>query len=237
MGNFPKSPHKGVILNGISIPHADVHMIRQTLADIPPVDLRTSLAQVGALLPKGYRIRSYSPGDACSWVEVIRAAERFIVIDDQLFEGAFGSYSDQLPDRMFQLESISPNGSATLVGTATAWWKQEWVLNLSPVGETEYRGEWGQVHWVAINPDHQGNGLSKVLMKAVMNRMAQSHNRAMLGTSTARIWAIKVYLDLGFVPEPEELHIPTIRHAWNQVHKALNHPRLEDAMRTGAADL
>jgi hypothetical protein len=46
------------------------------------------------------------------------------------------------------------------------------------------------------------------MMARAMTRLAQSHSGAVLGTSSGRLGAVKVYLDFGFRPEPAELNKP-----------------------------
>jgi hypothetical protein len=54
-----------------------------------------------------------------------------------------------------------------------------------------------------------------------MNRLAQWHDRAMLGTSTGRLGAIQLYLDFGFFPD---LSADGATEAWMQVRDALSAP-------------
>jgi len=76
------------------------------------------------------------------------------------------------------------------IGTATAWFNNDY-----------YGQPYGQLHWVAIVPEAQGQGLAKPLLSIVLNRMAElGHTRCYLGTSTARIPAINLYCKFGFVP-------------------------------------
>jgi hypothetical protein len=71
------------------------------------------------------------------------------------------------------------------------------------------------------------------MMTHAMNRLAQSHPNAMLGTSTGRIWAIKVYLDFGFYPDPRELEAkPEVIEGWTQVQAQLNHPLLTKSLKS-----
>jgi len=61
---------------------------------------------------------------------------------------------------------------------------------------------YGLVHWVAIVPEEQGKGLANPLMMAVCNRLKElGYNRAYLNTSTARLPAVSLYLNFGFMPE------------------------------------
>ncbi|MGH7143009.1 MAG: GNAT family N-acetyltransferase [Planctomycetota bacterium] len=164
-------------------------------------------------LPPEYRFRPFRSGDETTWTAIQRAAEPFLTIDDKLFGEQFGAHPEALPERMLFVESAA-DGAA--IGTITAWWKPGWRDGR----------EWGQIHWVAIMPAHQGKGLSKPMMTRAMNLLLKYHVRAMLSTSTGRLYAIKVYLDFGFVPAPEDLAQPETRAAWQAVSRNLNHPLL-----------
>ena len=164
-------------------------------------------------LPAGYRFRNYRPGDDQTWTEVQAAAEPFITIDDAMFDREFGDQLDALPDRMFFIET----DEGRPVGSITAWWDPNW----------RGTGDWGRIHWVVIHPDFQRRGLTKPMMTHAMHRLAQSHQRATLGTSSGRPWAVKVYLDYGFTPDPSELSNPKIYAAWQQVQSIIHHPVLD----------
>jgi len=212
-----------IMVNGVELTDRYVHMVRPTLADLagaPHADGDDAQpAGRTQRFPAGYRIRSYRLGDAPRWLELVRAAEPFFVIHDDLFEKQFGTERNALWDRMFFVETTTDNGCVP-VGTVTAWWQSNW----------RERGDWGQIHWVAVHPAHQGRGLAKPMMTQALQRLAQSHDRAMLGTSTGRIWAIKVYLDYGFVPDPQELGDVAHRDAWCAVQCILSHPALAQAL-------
>ncbi len=183
---------------------ADNHpltMLRDTLDAIPQ-----------HALPPGYRFRRFRAGDEQTWTRIQRAAEPLINVTDALFVSQFGSRPEALPSRMVFVETEM--GEA--VGTTTAWWENE---GRDP-------GDRGRIHWVALHPDHQRRGLSKPLVSHALHRLAQEHQSAMLDTSSSRVWALKVYLDLGFHPAPAELDNPACRQAWQRVQKELNHPAL-----------
>jgi GNAT superfamily N-acetyltransferase len=76
---------------------------------------------------------------------------------------------------------------------------------------------------VAVRPAFQGRGLGRAALSHALNRLARWHERAYLDTSTARLPAIKMYLDFGFVPD---LGPPGARDAWRAVRAALPHPAL-----------
>jgi GNAT superfamily N-acetyltransferase len=180
------------------LPNLPVHMIRQDMKGYPAF-----------ALPAGYGFRLYRPGDEAIWTRLQRAAEPFFPIEDSLFQEQFGDFLQALPDRMAFVETAQGEAVATI----TAWWKPNWRNS----------GDWGQIHWVAVAPHHQRKGLSKAMMTWVMDRLARTHTRAMLGTSTGRVWAIHVYLTFGFTPLLDELSEPEVRNAWIQLQRRLGH--------------
>ena len=86
---------------------------------------------------------------ATSGHESSRLVNYFFEIDDQLFHREFGRDYAAMGDRCLFL--ITDWGEE--IGTTTAWWQQDWRSQ-----------EWGQIHWVAIIPDSQGQRLSKPMM-------------------------------------------------------------------------
>lgn len=181
--------------------NVDVHMICEPMGAFP---MRT--------LPPGYRFRAYQPGDEATWTEIQRAAEPFFAIKDTLFRQEYGDDETALAERMIFVESA--DGSPA--GTITAWRQHDW----------RGRGAWGQIHWVAVHPHHQRRGISAAMMTEAMARLQRWHGRAMLGTATGRIWAIKVYLDFGFRPDPSELADPSILAGWRSVDEQIHHAGL-----------
>ena len=155
-------------------------MVRDDMDNIPQYEL-----------PAGYHFRTYRPGDEAAWMALHYSAERFFEVKPDLFAREFGAHVDALADRMFMV--VTDAGS--VVGSITAWWDRD------PTNPDER----GRIHWVVVHADHQGHGLSKPMMTQAMNRLAQSHKASVLGTSTGRTWALKVYLDFGFYPDPENL--------------------------------
>ena len=181
--------------------HVDVTMVRPTLDSLPTWPM-----------PAGYRLRTYRPGDEHAWVALHVDADLYNDVDLATFSRTYGDNMAALADRMFFAETLA--GEA--VGSATAWWMEDWRGS----------GAWGHVHWVVVAQAHQGQGIMRGLMTAVMARTAQSHSRAMLETNTARTGAVKVYLDAGFTPWPEELATPAIAQGWRMVQAAVHHPAL-----------
>ncbi|MCB0131727.1 MAG: GNAT family N-acetyltransferase [Caldilineaceae bacterium] len=172
-------------------------------------------------LPSGYTVRGYRPGDEVIWTALQRAAEPFFAIADELFEQQYGNAPDALPTRMWFVE----DATHTAVATASAWWERD------PADPADR----GRIHWVAVHPTHQRRGLTKPMMTLAMNKLAQHHPAAMLGTSSGRPWAVKVYLDFGFLPESRELAQPEIVQGWHDVQSILHDPRLAAVLKQCAA--
>lgn len=194
------------------LPNVEVHMVRGHLHAIPEY-----------ALPAGYIVRMYREGDAATWTALQMAAEPFITVTPALFDSQYGDALDALPVRMFFIETESGEPAASI----SAWWETD---RFNPQ-------ERGRIHWVVVHPDHQRRGLTKPMMTLAMQRLAQFHSAAMLGTHTSRPWAIKVYLDFGFLPDAAELIAkPEVATAWRALQAYLKHPILAAALersRTG----
>lgn len=194
-------------MSGQTVTNVSVHMIRDDVADFPYFEL-----------PAGYRFRMYREGDDVTWTALQQAAEPFFEVKPELFVREYGEHLDALPDRMFFVETLE--GEA--VGSISAWWERE---RNNPM-------ERGRIHWVVVHPNHQRRGITKPMMTRAMERLAVSHPNAMLGTSTGRVWAIKVYLDFGFYPDPTEMaEKPEVLEAWRELQGVLNHPLLAHSLR------
>ena len=178
------------------------HMVRDGFDDVPDF-----------ALPAGYRFRGFRDSDDAVWTALQRAAEPFFDIADGLFEEQYGPQRAALPERMWFVESDAGQSVASI----SAWWENE-----PPTPQDR-----GRIHWVVVHPEHQGRGLSKAMMTKAMTRLAQSHSGAVLGTSSGRPWAVKVYLDFGFLPDTAELVKPEILQAWRDVQSVIGHPVLE----------
>jgi GNAT superfamily N-acetyltransferase len=180
-----------------------VHMLRDDLDHVPQYPL-----------PPGYRFRLYRDGDDTTWTDLHIAGEPYIAFTPEIFVREFGQHRDALYDRMYFVET--ENGLP--VATITAWWARD-----------RYAGvDRAIIHWVLVHPDHRRRGLTKPMMTHAMARMAQDNFfTAMLGTSTGRTWALKVYLDFGFHPHPLEMaEKPEVIAAWQVVQSQLHHPLL-----------
>lgn len=185
-----------VVLNTMQIDRQNisVKMIRPHLEDIPAYSL-----------PATYSLRRYRPGDEQVWVEIQMLADHYNIITTELFAQEFGQDRAILAKRQLYLFDV--NNAA--MGTATAWFNDN------------YRGKpYGRIHWVAIVPAKQGYGLAKPLMTAACRRLRDlGHDRAYLTTSTARLPAINLYLQFGFIPQ---IDTPADSEVWRSLQEQLN---------------
>jgi GNAT superfamily N-acetyltransferase len=185
----------------MSIENINVSMVRATLDNLPHF-----------ALPAPYTLRWYQPGDETHWVAIHVAADRYHTFTAETFVQEFDADRALLPTRQAYL----CDGAGIPIGTTTAWFYKD-----------EEEEEYGLVHWVAIHPAQQGQGLAKPLLALVCQRLQElGHTRVYLNTSTGRLPAIGLYLKFGFVPKMRRDQETTLR-AWRQVREQLAHPALD----------
>lgn len=164
----------GVLMSFIE-QNIKVVMERASLEALPSYDL-----------PQGFALRWYVAGDETAWRQIQAAADLHNDITADLFLKTFGN--DPTAHRQRICFLMTATGEP--IGTAAAWW-----------GEEGTKGQRGRVHWVAILPAFQGRGLAKPLLTAVCQRLRElGHSSAYLTTSAARLPAINLYRQFGFVP-------------------------------------
>lgn len=174
-----------------TIKYHDLVMEIPTLEHIPELPL-----------PPGYSLRYYQPGDERHWARIERGAEEFTNNADayRAFEKYYGDRRLELPGRMMFL--LDNNGLP--VGTLTAW----------------NDGARGQLHWVGIATGHQGQGLARPMCAAALRRMRElGHTDAYLTTQTPSWVAVKVYLQLGFLPAAPDQS--GFMEGWNVIREKL----------------
>ena len=174
-----------------------VHMTRPHLRDIPVVPF-----------PDGYSVRSLHRNEGGLWEDIWRDAEEFFKIENGLFEREFGDDPAALERRCYII--TAPDGVAA--ATISSWYSRD-------IDGLDY----GRIHWVATRKTYQGRGIMRAGLSYALRQMAQWHERAILGTSTGRVAAIKLYLDYGFLPD---LTPPGAREAWVALQQKLHHPAL-----------
>lgn len=151
-----------------------LRMRRLTYDGLPDVDL-----------PVGYCLRTYRPGDEAVWADIINRA------------GQLGEYtSEKVRTSLTAQDRFHPEGLVFVtaaegepVATACAW------LN----AKDDWRA--GQVHMVAVVPEHRGKRLSYWASIAVCDVFRRwGVPQIFLLTDEFRKAAVKVYLNLGFIP-------------------------------------
>jgi len=166
-----------------SVEHIEFVMYRPNLDALPD-----------APLPEGFSIRTLQDGHREHWAAIEMSAGEFSTMEKarSMFDNQFGSELDLVKERMLFLEEdgVGP------IGTTTAWFG-------------DFRGERiGMIHWVALEAEYHGRGLSRPLLRAALEHMRQFHSAAHLHTQTYSWRAIGLYESFGFerVDETEDEH-------------------------------
>lgn len=158
-------------------------------------------------LPPGFRIRLFEKGDEHNWARIETSAGEFKDEESALehFNKEFGPYMDEMSTRCVFIE----NKNGEVIGTTTAWYG-----DLNGNGEVS-----GRIHWVGVSLEFQGKKLSKPLLSAAMNILADHHSKAFLTSQTTSYQAINMYLNYGFEPL---ITGPSCFEAWTLLEKKLN---------------
>ncbi len=165
-------------------------MRRDHLADLPAV-----------VPPPGYHFRTALPGDERAWCDIIEGSLGTGWTVDRAHAALF-HHPEFDPGRLFfAVKGIEP------AGTACAWFFDPDDRHL------------GQVHMVAVKPDHRGHRLGHWLSLLTLHYFRDhGYTAAELLTDDWRLPAIHTYLRLGFRP----LHLDdSHRDRWIQVFRRL----------------
>ena len=165
-------------------------MRRSTLDDLPPTPP----------LPPEHKLRQATADDADGLAALLTAAfpER-----------------PWTPDRARAALLDAPDVDATYVVTYGGVPVATASARLPP---DDFPGS-GYVHWVGADPAHRGRGLGRAVTLATLHRFRELGCRdAVLETDPPRLPAIRLYLALGFRPEP---HDPQDEARWRSVLAAL----------------
>lgn len=162
-------------------------------------------------LPEGYRFVFYQPGDRDAWIRIEQSAREFSDFRQGLeaWERYYGGREDTLLSRMVFVEDERGEKAAT----ATAYYDAR-----DPSGS-------GWLHWVAVRREYQGKGLSKPLIVHALSILRRlGYTRAKIPTQTTTWLAVKIYLDLGFLPIPQ--NAVNSRDGWRIIRALTSHPAL-----------
>ena len=152
-------------------------------------------------IPDGYTLRTYRQGDTAAYVRLMQRSG-FNNWDEAKAQGVFDT---MYPDALF---FIVHSASGVLACTAAAQNKPD-----------KYHPGGGEMGWVATDPDHRGKGLSYITVSLATRRLlAEGHASVFLKTDDSRLPAIRVYLNLGFLPF---LYLPDMNERWQAVCAAL----------------
>ena len=181
-----------------SVPYAGLYMRRAAgaqIADCP--------------LPDGHEFTFYKDGDAPGWARietsVLEFGSEFAAL--MHFNEKFAPFPDELRHRCIFIE----NCSGAKIATATAWWFD--VNGL--------RRPW--LHWVSVDPAHQGLGLGKALVSRVTRLMLDLEGDAdfYLHTQTWSYKAISIYMNNGFMPTDEKALYTEYRNNYKKALRIL----------------
>jgi mycothiol synthase len=137
----------------------------------------------GVNLPADYEIRTYEPRDRDAYLKLMASAGFTAFTESNLQEW---------------LKRVLPKGLFVILHRPTGEMAATTMATHNPSDLHPFGGELG---WVAGSPAHAGKGLGRAVCAAVVARFLQAgYERIYLKTDDWRLPAIKVYLQLGFVP-------------------------------------
>lgn len=163
-------------------------------------------------LPDGFKFVFFNDGNEKAWVEIEKSSGEFLSFEEgiEAFNHYYGSHYEELKKLCLFIE----NENGEKVATSTAFYLNE------PIGDIT-----GNVHWVAIKKEYQGMHLSKPLISETLKQMRKlGHKKTLLHTQTHTWLAVKVYLDMGFIPYEIDKHYL----GWKIIKKLTNHEILKD---------
>jgi mycothiol synthase len=168
-----------------------IFMLRQPSWSVP---MRRSLSHLPpVVMPDGYRLRVFQPGDEEVWVRLIRTS----------FATEKGPYVWNRWDDVVRSFSEVWNGSDG-EGILFVERKADGMI-VGTVGASEKRlrrKRIGMVVWMAVHPEHRGRGLGTALLAAALHAIAlRGLTEAILYTNPALLTALRLYDRGGFVPE------------------------------------
>lgn len=164
-------------------------------------------------LPEGYKFVFYKQGDRDIWIDIEKSAKEFISYEQGLeaWNKYYANHEQELLNRMVFIEDANGRKAAT----ATAYYD---ITNRDKSNDS-----W--LHWVAVRREYQGRGLSKPLISYVLNVMrGLGYVHAKIPTQTTTWLACKIYLDLGFLPLPQ--NAINSRKGWEIIKALTNHSAL-----------
>lgn len=163
-------------------------------------------------LPDGYRFVLFNDGDELDWVNIEMSSGEFLTFEEGIdaFKHYYGNHYEYLKKSCIFIE----NEQGEKIATSTAFYLEKLLDDIT-----------GNVHWVSIKKEYQGKHLSKPLISETLKLMRRlGHKKTLLHTQTHTWLAVKVYLDMGFIPyKMEENYI-----GWQIIKKLTSHEKLSN---------
>lgn len=160
-----------------SIKHYGVVMKKDSNGYMPAISLHPE-----------YKIAFYECGDEKDWADIEMSVEEFESSDAALayFQKEFGTAVEETKRRMLFVE----NAFGEKIATATAW-----------MGKLDGK-LYPKIHWVAVKPAYQSNGVCKALIGEVLKQFDKLgyEEDIILFSQTWSYKAINIYYQYGFKP-------------------------------------
>jgi mycothiol synthase len=159
------------------------------------------------LLPTGYTLRTYRPGDEVRFYSLM-ALSGWPGWDAATLQPWLAR---MLPAGWFM---VIEHASDTIVASAMA------LRDCA-----EFGSEGGELGWLAADPAHTGQGLGGMVSAAVTARFLEHGYRYIhLYTESWRLAALKTYLKLGYLPYLDPLEGPELIARWQNICEQLDWP-------------
>ena len=175
--------------------HPQLRMEVRGLADPASDDARP-------LLPAGYSLRTFRPGDEDAWLALLQTGE-------------LGVWDRVRLELMLRHPHVKVPRDGIFFATVDDWPIGTASTYLHPVDD-RIDPELG---WVVVDPAHRGHGLGMVVCRAVLEYVGRlGYDHAYLLTDDFRLPAIQTYLRLGFEPARTD---PSHPARWAAIHRQL----------------
>jgi mycothiol synthase len=153
--------------------------------------------------PKGYTIREMRPGEEAEWCRCCIGEFGVTEASEEVYYSKMDK-NEVVPGNVF----FACSGDRP-VGTATA---------------LEYSPGVAYLHYIAVNPEHRGKGLTYPLIsKVLLRHREQGRLGCFLTTDDFRIPAVKSYLKFGYLPV---LWSDDARERWERLGAMLGYDRI-----------
>ena len=144
---------------------------------------------IQAIIESDFNIRNYKNGDENYWAEIEYKIGDFSSVEEAKEYFVQKYNSDELAEKCFFAET----SDGKVVGSCIAWYDQKDNAIVS------------SLHWLAVLPAHQNNGIGRALVIAVMNYYKENNLLPVyLHTQPWSYKAIKLYYSLGFNIQQED---------------------------------